>query len=100
MKIRLINADKDLVGSPLPRWYGVAYRRWESRYTVLYVIPLNLIVRYAVGVYWGFYRWVKHGKPNRFEAELSREYVRGRNDGRESATADWIIETAKLMRQQ
>ncbi len=78
MKIRIISDDKSLVGSILPRWYSIAYRQWDCRRTVLYIIPLNLIVRYAVGIYWFLYNWIKHGE---WADRLWKEYRRGYSDG-------------------
>lgn len=78
MKMKLVIDDKDLMGSILPRWYGFSYRRHEVRRTVLYVIPLNLIVRYALKIYWLFYRWLKHSG---WRDRLDDAYWRGYNDG-------------------
>lgn len=78
MKILIVIRDKDLMGSILPRWYGFAYRRFEWRETVLCIIPLNLIVRYAHKIYWLLYRWIKH---NGWRSKLDDAYWRGYNDG-------------------
>jgi len=78
MKIKLVVSGKDLIGSKYPKWYGFAYRRWDIGYTVFYIIPLNLIVRYALKIYWFFYRWIKAGG---WRDRLDDAYWRGYNDG-------------------
>ena len=75
MKIRIIDDDNLLIGIILHKWHGVAYRRWERRQTVLYIIPLNLIVRYAYIIYWVLYGWVKHDYwPRRIEQAYRQGY--------------------------
>lgn len=44
--------DQKMVGSPLPWWQGVAYRRPELRSTVLAPIPLNWMIGKARNWYW------------------------------------------------
>jgi len=71
-------ADKDLEGSKLPKWWGFAYRKFNIRYTVLYPIPINLIVRYALKLYWLVYGWVATGG---WKDKLDDAYWQGYNDG-------------------
>lgn len=70
--------DKELMGSRIPRWWGFAYRLFDMRYTVLYPIPLNLVVRYALKLYWTVYSWVKRGG---WHSKLDDAYWMGYNDG-------------------
>lgn len=78
MKLVTIISDRDLVDVKIPRWYGIAYRRPETRYNVVCVIPLNLLARYGHKLYWLLYRWVKWGD---WEGKLDDSYWRGFNDG-------------------
>jgi len=71
-------ADKDLIGTEMPSWWGFAYREHEVRYTVLYPIPMNLIVRYTLKLFWLVYRWVAFSG---WEDKLDDAYWRGYNDG-------------------
>lgn len=71
-------ADKDLMGSRLPKGWGFSYRKWEVNYTILYPIPLNLAVRYVLKLYWLAYRFVKHSG---WKDKLDDAYWRGYNDG-------------------
>ena len=78
MKLILVKQDRDGIGAVLPRWYGFAYRRYNYSETVLAVIPLNLIIRYGLKVYWRIYRWLKH---DGWKSQLDDAYRRGYNDG-------------------
>ncbi len=78
MRIRLVMNYRDLIGSSLPKWYGIAYRHFDTKQTVLCIIPLNLVLRSASGIYWFFYQWVRHGH---WETKLDDAYWRGFNDG-------------------
>jgi len=72
-------ADKDLMRMEMPRWWwGFAYREFHIRYTVLYPIPLNLIVRYALKLYYLIYSWVSFGG---WHDKLDDAYWQGYNDG-------------------
>ena len=71
-------ADKDLVGVNLPKWWGFAYREFDIRYTTLYPIPLNLIVRYTLKLYWLIYSWVR---TSGWKDKLDNVYWMGYNDG-------------------
>lgn len=72
-------ADKDLTGARIPKWWwGFAYRKFTVRYTVLYPIPINLIVRYALKLYWLIYSWVVVGG---WKDKLDDAYWQGYNDG-------------------
>ena len=86
MKLRLIIPDKDLMGSTLPRWYGIAYRRLEYRESVLYIIPLNVVVRYARKIYWLLYAWLKH---NGWRDKLDDAYESGWREGRKVTDAHY-----------
>ncbi len=37
---------------PIPRFYGLAYQKWECRKAVCYLIPFNVIVRVLVNIWW------------------------------------------------
>jgi hypothetical protein len=74
MKIRLVVGDEILMGSVLPKWYGIAYRDWVYRRSILYIIPLNLIVCFSHQVYWLFYRWLKYGS---WKSKLEEQYWTG-----------------------
>ena len=87
MKLSMVMNERDMVGVMLPKWYGIAYFQYDVRRVVLYVIPLNLLVRFARKVYWRFYRWVKWDE---WEMEIRDAYGRGYNDGNE--TRDHHIE--------
>ena len=78
MKIMLVINDIDLIGSVLPRWYGFAWRRFDVRKTVLFIIPLNLVLRYAYKIFWRVYYFLKAGG---WQSKLDNEYWRGYNDG-------------------
>ncbi len=78
MKFKLVTDDYSLMGSILPRWYGFAYRLPTTCRTVLCIIPLNLIVRYAYKFYWFIYRWVKSSG---WQDKLDDAYRRGYTDG-------------------
>ncbi len=80
MKIRRIVNDKDIEGSRLPSWYGIAFRDYECRRTYLYIIPLNLIVRYAFKLHWLIFRWLKYDD---YEKRLRYAESRGFNNGYE-----------------
>ena len=84
MKLRIVMDDKVLLGTILPKWYGIAYRYEECRRTILYIIPLNLLVRYTVQFYWWFYRWLKH---DGWKSKQDDIYWRGWNDGRKETDA-------------
>ena len=71
-------ADKDLIVTSMPKWWGFAYRDFKVRYTILYPIPINLIVRYAVKLYWFVYSWVSMGG---WRDKLEDAYWQGFNDG-------------------
>jgi hypothetical protein len=44
-------------GALIPKWYGVAYWRWDTDVAICYPIPWNLVVRY-----WNLLRiWAKSG---------------------------------------
>jgi len=81
MKLKLVLDDRDLIGAVLPKWYGIAYREYERRRTILYLIPFNLFVRYAMRLYWRFYKWIKHDE---WQGVLNVIYSRGYNDGNTS----------------
>ena len=78
MKIVITVDDRDLMGSLLPRWYGVAYRKFEVRLTVLAIIPLNLIIGSAFDIYRLFYRWLKN---DGWKDKLGDAYWEGYKDG-------------------
>ena len=71
-------ADNDLMCAPLPKWWGFAYRKFHVRYTVLYPIPINLVVRYSLKLYWLVYSWVSMGG---WEDKLEDAYWQGFNEG-------------------
>ena len=71
-------AEKDLIGVSFPRGWGLAYRKHLVRYVVLYPLPINLIVRYALILYWLIYKWIVVGG---WKDRLDDEYWRGYNDG-------------------
>ena len=71
-------ADKDLFGAELPKWWGFAYREFNIRYTILYPIPINLIVRYSLKLFWLVYRWVKMSG---WKDKMEDAYWQGYNDG-------------------
>lgn len=71
-------ADRDLIGASTPRWWGFAYRHFDIRYTILYPIPLNLIVCYTLKCYWSAYSWLVKGG---WEDKLDAAYRQGYNEG-------------------
>lgn len=78
-------ADNDLMRMEMPKWWwGFAYRKFNVRYTILYPIPLNLIVRYALKLYWLIYSWVSFGG---WHNKLDDAYWMGFNDGRKETDA-------------
>jgi len=77
--LALYIADRDLVGASMPKWWwGFAYRKFNVRYTVLYPIPLNLVVRYTLKLYWLVYSWITIGG---WKDKLDDAYWQGYNDG-------------------
>ena len=78
MKIVITVDERDLRGVILPRWYGVAYRKFEVAQTVLAIIPLNLIIGSAFDTYRLFYRWLKN---DGWKDKLGDAYWEGYKDG-------------------
>ncbi len=76
--IALYIADKELIGASPPRWWGLAYRQYSVRYSVLYPIPINIIVHYALKFYWLVYSWVFFGG---WKDRLDDAYWQGYNEG-------------------
>ena len=81
MKTIITIVDEDFKRMRPPSWYGFAYRRWDTRETVLAVIPFNLVVRYAVKAYWILYRFAKYSG---WDDKVSKAYWDGYSDGYDS----------------
>jgi flagellar biosynthesis/type III secretory pathway protein FliH len=60
-------------GEMMPRFYGLAYYEFHRDEQVAYLIPFNLIVRWARDLAW----LVKRGK----KSALSESYERGYREG-------------------
>lgn len=79
MRIKLVIDARDLEGAYLPHWYGIAYEEFIQRRIVLYIIPLNLFVRYARKFYYLLYEWFKFSD---YRDKLGEAYLNGYNKGR------------------
>jgi len=71
-------------GEMIPKYYGIAYRNWDSLTAVCYPIPLNLIV----GIWDRSILWLKHGH-KLYENGYSKGYSEGYRGGREYAFNQW-----------
>lgn len=52
----------------IPRWYGIAWRRYDANYTVCYPVPLNWIFRIARAF------WITIKCPRPWQTELLECY--------------------------
>ena len=65
-------------GGVIPRGYGIVYRHWDRLSTAVAPIPLNFLIKWALGLYW---RLQRGGSTPKWNQELLSAYVRGRWDG-------------------
>ena len=79
--IRMYIAEEKLKGTSLPKKWWFAYREHDVAYSVFYLIPFNLVVRYALKLYWTVYSWVVWGG---WKDKLDDAYRRGYNAGNTS----------------
>ena len=61
----------------VPWWYGFYQHDYSRAAKIFYPIPLNILLRFAVGLYWRFANPLRSGR----ERELNEAYARGRRDG-------------------
>jgi hypothetical protein len=79
-------------GQEIPRWYGIARRRYAEDYLEYSPIPINLIIRTYDSLKHKLSRWFKVPKPHRWEQELNAAYHRGYNDGKHQAIMDEFLQ--------
>jgi len=61
MKIGMLLNDEEWAGRNIPKWYGVSYRVFGMRQTMLHLIPLNIFVGFARKIYYRIVNFLKRG---------------------------------------